>query len=130
MLITPVRSFTFARKYFQQNLNHYPYREIVMQSCHKPSLMKKLLILITVSVAWLSSSAQFSIRDSAIAFPMIGATIAYQFPGGDLSDRFGSNFNVGGVFQWKLKNNWVFGVEGNFIFGTNVKEDNILDNLK
>src|SRR4051812_2095298 len=75
-------------------------------------------------------SAQYSIRDSSIAFPMIGAVVGYQFPGGDLAKRFGSNFNVGGLFQWKLKSNWIFGVEGQFLFGNNVKETNIIDNLK
>ena len=76
-----------------------------------------------------SSEAQYSIKDSSIAFPMIGAVIGYQFPGGDIADRFGSNYNVGGVFQWKTKSNWVFGIEGQFIFGDNVKETNVIDNL-
>jgi hypothetical protein len=71
--------------------------------------------------------SQFNIRDSSIAFSMIGVTLAYQVPGGDMSDRFGNNLNVGGVFQWKLKSNWIIGLEGNFLFGEDVKEDNILN---
>ncbi len=74
--------------------------------------------------------AQMSVRDTTIAFPMIGATFGYQFPGGDLADRFGNNFNVGGVFQWKLQSNWILGIEGDFLFGDEVKENNILDKYK
>jgi hypothetical protein len=68
--------------------------------------------------------AQKSIRDS-ISFPMIGASFQFQLPGGDMADRFGYNFNVGGFFQWKLKNNWVFGIDGEFIFSDQVEEDPI-----
>ncbi len=74
--------------------------------------------------------AQHNIRDSSIAFPMIGATFAYQFPGGDMAERFGNNFNVGGVFLWKLRSNWIFGIAGDFIFSDDVKENNILDKYR
>jgi len=77
----------------------------------------------------LHSSAQVSIRDSSISFAMIGGTFAYQAPGGDLADRFGNNFNVGGTFQWKTKKNWIFGIDGNFIFSDAVKESNILEKI-
>ncbi len=92
--------------------------------------MKKIVAIITGLMLAFSSQAQFSIRDSSISFPMIGATISYEAPAGDMADRFGSNFAVGGVFQWKLKSNWLLGIEGNFIFSDVVKENNILDQYK
>ena len=61
---------------------------------------------------------------------MIGATFAYQLPGGDMADRFGNNFNVGGVFQIKLKNNFVLGFDGNFLFSEKIRENGILDSLR
>lgn len=75
------------------------------------------------------ATAQFSVRDSAVAFKMIGGTFAYQIPGGDLADRFGNNYNVGVTFQWKTKKNWIFGVDGSFIFSDEVKENTILQNI-
>ena len=75
----------------------------------------------------LKLTAQFSIRDSSLSFPMIGATFAYQLPGGDMADRFGNNFNIGAIFQWKLRCNWIIGIEGDFLFSDHVKENNILD---
>ena len=92
--------------------------------------MKKNILLILGICFYLSSQAQYTIRDSSLSFPMIGATISYEFPSADMADRFGSNFAIGGVFQWKLKSNWLLGFEGNFMFSDDVKESNILDNYK
>jgi hypothetical protein len=75
------------------------------------------------------ASAQVHVRDSTISFAMLGGTFAYQAPGGDMAARFGNNFNVGGTFQWKTKKNWIFGVDGSFIFSDQVKETNILDKI-
>lgn len=80
-------------------------------------------------VGFNKATAQFNVRDSSASFFMIGGTFAYQIPGGDLADRFGNNFNVGGTFQWKTKKNWIFGIDGNFIFSDQVKENHILDKI-
>ena len=85
-----------------------------------------LLALVMVLPSFLAQ-AQYNIREERISFPMIGATAAFQMPGGDMADRFGNNFNIGAVFQWKLKNNWLWGIEGDFLFSDNVKEKIILD---
>jgi hypothetical protein len=92
--------------------------------------MKKYFALFFVTLFVLlnlQTCAQVSIRDSSISFAMLGATFQYQIPGGDMKERFYNNYNVGGVFQWKLKNNWVLGVEGGFIFNEEVKEDVLLN---
>lgn len=92
--------------------------------------MKKLIVFILLITIGFASKAQFSIRDSAIAFPMIGATLSYEFPGGDMADRFGNSFSAGGVFQYKFRSNWIVGLDANFIFSEEVKENNILDQYK
>jgi hypothetical protein len=92
--------------------------------------MKKITFSLLFIFLFLESFSQRNIGEENLSFPMIGAIAAYQFPGGDLTERFGSNFNVGCVFQWKFKNNWLVGVEGNFLFGDNVDENNILDKYK
>lgn len=91
-------------------------------------LLKTLLLLLLFLMAE-NAKAQRNIRDSVIAFPMIGATAAFQIPGADMADRFGTNTNVGGVFQWKLRNNLIVGLDGQFIFSDRVKETGILDSL-
>jgi len=76
------------------------------------------------------AEAQFNVRDSSVSFAMLGGTFAYQLPGGDMALRFGNNFNVGGTFQWKTRTNWIFGVDGSFIFSDDVKESGVLDKIR
>jgi len=56
----------------------------------------------------------------------------YQIPGGDMADRFGNNYNIGGTFWFKAKNNIVLGLQGYYLFSNNLKKEaySILDNLK
>ncbi|RYD51473.1 MAG: hypothetical protein EOP52_10810 [Sphingobacteriales bacterium] len=61
---------------------------------------------------------------------LIGAQAGYDLPFGDMSKRFGPSFRVGGSLQYRLKNNWQFGVKGDFIFGTDLREDSLLINMK
>jgi len=68
--------------------------------------------------------------DSSYTIPMITVSYARQFPGADLSDRFGSNNNVGGNFLVKTKSQWVYGFKGNFIWSDNVENQSILQDLQ
>ncbi len=59
----------------------------------------------------------------------MSATYAYQLPGGALADRFGSNHNIGGSALRKHRSNYMWGVEGGFMFGNNVHEYGLLRGL-
>ncbi len=65
--------------------------------------------------------AQSNVKDSALNISMIQANFAYQWPGGDLKDRYGSNSAVGGSFMVKLKKNWLIGASYDYMFGSRVK---------
>lgn len=67
-------------------------------------------------------SAQ-SVRDSSFRILMIGVHFSGQLPQKDLAQRFGPNLSAGGNFTWKTKHNVLFGMEGSYFFGKNVKED-------
>lgn len=64
--------------------------------------------------------------DSAIMAPLVSIHVGGQIPGGDMADRFGANLNAGGSFMLKTKKNWLVGIESNYMFGRNVKEDVLL----
>ena len=81
----------------------------------------KIRLLALLAILSGTLSAQVSIQDSAITTPIIYATYSYQFPGGDLADRFGSNSSIGGGFLLKTSGNWLLGAEGNYLFGSSVK---------
>lgn len=77
------------------------------------------------------SIAQQSIKDSTISIHLIMAQYAVQFPGGDVAERFGVNSMVGAGYFYKTKSNWLLGVDGSFMFGSEVKnKEHIFDNIE
>jgi hypothetical protein len=87
---------------------------------------KALLLITALFIMYSPLHAQVNIHDSTIFTPLIYATYAYQFPGGDLAKQFGSNSSIGGGLLLKTKHNWLIGVEGNFMFGQSVKNSDSL----
>lgn len=81
-----------------------------------PAFLAFILVL-----TFVHSKGQQSIKDESITIPMVYASYAYQFPGADMADRFGTNSSIGPGFQVKTASNWIFGLETNFIFGNNFK---------
>jgi hypothetical protein len=94
-------------------------------------MKNKLLLSFIFSILLESTGySQVSVRDSSIFTSMFYAAYSVQFPGGDLSQRFGINSSIGGGMMFKTKSNWLFGVEGNFLFGGSVKnQDSMLRNI-
>lgn len=80
------------------------------------------ILLITCICLGLAAKAQH-IADSCIRIPLVGVHFAGDLPQGDLAQRFGPNFSAGISFLYKSKKNWLFGAEGSYFFGRNVKED-------
>lgn len=85
--------------------------------------MKVLFVLIFLS---LFGKAQI---DSALTVPLVSIHVSGQLPSGDMVKRFGPDLSAGGSFMLKTKKNWVLGIESNYMFGRNVKED-VLKQLK
>jgi hypothetical protein len=71
-----------------------------------------------------------NVRDSALFVPMVKLSYGVHLPGGDLVKRFGVSSAIALNFSIKTKRNLFFGVDGSFIFGNNIKDSSILDNLK
>ena len=94
--------------------------------------MRNLLIfsvlLLTILVNPFITRGQ-RITDSVFSAGLFSVNYAFQFPGGDLADRFGPNSEIGGSYKLKTRNNWLIGFQGGYIFGEKVKEDNIFRNI-
>ena len=95
--------------------------------CMKKDIINTVLILALTATPAL---AQVSPKDSIVFTPLISPAGGVCFPGGDLVDRFGVNGALGGSFMIKTRKNWLYGVQYDFLFGNNVKQQEILDNLK
>ena len=74
--------------------------------------------------------AQGTVRDTSLFDPHVTMSYAYQIPGGDLADRFGDNSNLSFGFHIKAHSQWYYGVQGQFLFGSRViQEEGFLQNL-
>lgn len=73
--------------------------------------------------------AQRNVKDSIVFMGMIMPGVSFQFPMGQLSQRTGFFFSVGGPLRFKTKKNWLFGAEGYFTHGQKVKEPGLIQNL-
>lgn len=58
---------------------------------------------------------------------LVNISYAYQIPAGDLVDRFGTNFNIGGGVDFMLRNNIIIGGKLNYLFGNEVKTNLVED---
>jgi hypothetical protein len=54
---------------------------------------------------------------------------SFQWPGGDMADRFGTNSTIGPGFFHKTSSNWIYNADINFLFGNKIKEDSLIQNL-
>ena len=73
-----------------------------------------LLILLAATTAFSQDKKN---EDKPETISMLFPAYVFQFPGGDLPDRFGTSSAVGPGFMVKSSSNWLFGVDANFIFG-------------
>lgn len=90
--------------------------------------IKYILIIQFLFIFYLSKT-QSLISDTTISFYMISFHGGVDFPQFDLKKRFGTNGTVGISVSYKNLKNFFLKLEGNFYFGNNVKEDNILTNI-
>lgn len=93
--------------------------------------MSKVIFLLGILSICVNTYGQGkSVADSSVMIPMFTGSYAVQVPGGDMAERFGINSNTGGSFIVKTRSNWLLGIEGFFLFGSNIKEDGILDCIR
>ncbi|MCX6352503.1 MAG: hypothetical protein NTX03_11680 [Bacteroidetes bacterium] len=92
--------------------------------------MKKSFYLATIIFLFAAKDlfAQKTIRDT-INLVVIGANYSFQIPGGDMAKRFGNSSTFGAVVFYKTLSNWLFGMEYNYLYGTDIREKGILDGI-
>lgn len=88
-------------------------------------------IVIVLLIAFKSAYPQTSVRDSSVAMFQINLAYGYQFPAGDMADRFGNNHVIGGEAAFKTRSNWFIGAGYNFIFGESISnKDSLFYNIR
>jgi len=89
-------------------------------------LILVLILIFPYQVIKSQEEGKFNNTSSCFVFAQSG----FQLPFNDLKKEFGSNSNIGGGIFFKFKNNFLFGCDGYYLFGNNVKNKNsILSNI-
>lgn len=91
-------------------------------------IFRRILPFFFIVLFSASASAQ-RVKDSLINVSLVRISYAFQMPGGDLKDRFGLNSNMGIDYLYKFKSNWVLGAKIHFLFGNDVKEDQMFTKI-
>ena len=93
-------------------------------------MLKRILFISFLVLCTFPLFSQGSIADTTKTIPYI--SISYQFfvPGGDLAERFGVGNMIAGDFNVKLRSNFEIGAGGAYIFGSEVKEENLLHGMR
>lgn len=92
-------------------------------------MKRKIFFFIFFLIFSQAGFSQASIKDSSIFVPLVKMSYALQLPGGNMSKRFGLNSAVNLSLIFKTKKNLLFGIDGGFIFGNQIREDGILDSI-
>ena len=93
----------------------------------KVRMLKKILLILLISCSLLDVVAQVNVRDSIIGAFVPHVSYSYQFPGGDITKRYGDNSTIGVGLRYKTLKNFVYSLDANFIFGNDIKNtDSIL----
>ncbi len=93
--------------------------------------MIKYFFTILFSVFILTNvNSQRDVKSEIIGTPWIGIQYGLNNSTNDLKERFGLLNHLGILAGYKTKQNWFFGIESNFIFGSQVNANYILDNLR
>lgn len=99
---------------------------------HKPYIcgsMRNVLFQFLLALIFCCSGYGQSIRDTAKFRTQLSISYAIQLPEGDLKQRFGWNSNLGLFLDFKLKSNWVIGLNSQFIFGNQIKDTSMLSDM-
>lgn len=92
-------------------------------------MKSKYLFSLLLFLIFQEVMAQVNIKDSAIATPLISLSYGYQFPDGDMAQRFGENSIIQLNIDYKTRKQWIFGINGSYLFGKRIRETGIFDNL-
>ncbi len=94
--------------------------------------MRKLLFVVfTCFVAQVNAQdGLFSLERAPTRKGIVfGFNGGVDFPLGDMADRFGTSYRVGGEIFYKTKTNWLFGAKFDYLFGNKIKEDSLMINI-
>lgn len=87
-----------------------------------------VLFIFIFNFSFLSFS-QRNASDTIISTPWISVSYGGNWTGGDLKERYGYLNHIGFFAGYKTRKNWIYGIEGNFMFGNKINLTGLFDHL-
>lgn len=87
------------------------------------------LVFFGVFLLSFSVNAQRNVKDSTIGTPWIGIHYGANWTQKDLAKRYGYLNHLGLTAGYKTNKNWTWTLDGNFIFGDQIRVTGLFDNL-
>jgi hypothetical protein len=81
---------------------------------------KKIPVILITLLLSFALKAQINVNDSVIRAFIPNISYAFQLPGGDVADRYGSNSTIGIGAMIKTSKNFLFSFDANYIFGSKI----------
>lgn len=85
-----------------------------------------LLLFMVVSG---TTYGQRNMKDSTVFSYVIAPTYGAFWPEGDLKERYGFHNQIGLLVNFKDKKNWIWGAEAYYLFGKQMKQMNVFEQL-
>lgn len=100
----------------------------LLQIENQVNMLRRVLLFLFATVIVFTSNSQVNVRDSVVAAFIPHVSYSFQFPGGDITERYGDNSTIGIGLKYKTSKNFIYSFDANFIFGSDIKNvDSILD---
>lgn len=80
----------------------------------------KLILQFVFLLSALLAHSQHRVSDTTVSTMLLQASYSMQFPGKDLTARYGVNSSVGAVIGYKTNKNWLWNAHLGFLFGDQV----------
>lgn len=92
-------------------------------------MIRSILFLFLGLLLAFDGLSQRNLKDSVIGTPWVAVHYGANTTGGDLADRYGFLNHIGAIAGYKTSKNWFWGLDGNFIFGNQIRMRGIFDEL-
>lgn len=106
-----------------------PELKMVKLAAKQLSVLKQVSSIIILCLFLSTGWAQSLLKDSVMNAAMLGINYTMQLPMGELAQRYGLSYAIGGGVSFKVKHNVIIGIEGAYAFGRNVKNTDLFENI-
>ena len=91
--------------------------------------MRKFFLQFLFFFIAIKASSQVNVKDSLLRVPMLVPAAGLGIPTHDFAKRFGVFTQIGIDFLWKTPKGWIGGLDFQFLFGSQVKETDMLQGI-